>query len=184
MPEGPPERRFVSQPEARVPEVFRRQRLRELPLPPGEVAYDRLEVDYSLLRREGWSPELQRIRLELPEHLHWGLPPPWAQCGSWLIRAAVAECPIGLAWTLPWVGSEPWANIEEVAVVANWQRRGIGSALVKESMKWMAEMGVQSISVCPVSGSHWIEKLGFVPLGGSTFIRDVSDLLPDADETA
>jgi GNAT superfamily N-acetyltransferase len=114
--------------------------------------------------------------LELPQHLHSAPPPPWARHGSWLIRAAVAERPIGIAWTLPWVGPEPWANIEEVAVVAAWQRRGIGSALVRESMQWMAEKGVQSVSVCPISGSYWIENLGFSPMAGGSFIRDISDL--------
>jgi GNAT superfamily N-acetyltransferase len=143
-------------------------------MPPGEVVYDRLDFEYSILRRKGWPPELQRIRVELPEHLHSGLPPPWARHGSWLVRAVVAGCPIGIAWTLPWVGPEPWVNIEEVAVAAAWQRRGIGSTLVEESMRWMAEKGVQSVSICPITGSHWIENLGFSPMVGGSVIREIS----------
>jgi GNAT superfamily N-acetyltransferase len=148
-------------------------------MPPGEAVYDCLIVDYSILRRHGWPSELQRIRLELPQHLHAAPSPPWARHGSWLIRAAVAERPVGIAWMLPWVGPEPWAAIEEVAVVAAWRRRGIGSALVRESMQWMAEKGVHSVSTCPIAGSHWIEKLGFSLMAGGTFIRDISDVLPD-----
>jgi hypothetical protein len=159
--------------------MISRRRVPSIPRPPADVFYRRCEIDYDRLLRKGWPRDLQRVRMELPSHLHRAPPQPWARPRLRLIQATVGSCPIGLAWLLPWMGPESWDVIEEVAVVAPWQRRGVGAKLVRESMIWMTESGRSSAVIFPITGAKWVEALGFRPMGGGSFIKSI-ELSPRA----
>jgi GNAT superfamily N-acetyltransferase len=159
--------------------MFRRRRMPPIPQPPGEVSYRRCEIDYDSLIRNGWPADLQRVRMALPAHLHGAPPQPWARPAFRSVQANVGSCAVGLTWSLPWVGPESWGVIEEVSVVAPWQRRGIGTELVRESIMWMAESGGTSVVICPTTGTQWVEALGFRPMEGGCFIKPMRAEFPD-----
>lgn len=151
---------------------LRRNRLEPIPELGSPIEIDRREVRWD--RQRGWNghPELQRVRLALPEHLH--DTPPWPNRGTglWTVVAGASNVPVGLAWCVRWAGDPAVALIEEVAVVPTWQRCGIGSRLVQEAARWMSELGFDSVTAHPISGSAWLERLGFVDDGYRNFMAD------------
>jgi GNAT superfamily N-acetyltransferase len=79
---------------------------------------------------------------------------------SWVVRAKVRNKTVGFAWVVAGV-PEASVYIEETAVVADMQRRGVGSRLVVEAVRWMAELGYETVTITPISGTAWVERLGF-----------------------
>ena len=136
-------------------------RFRRTPPAEGPVAYTRLEIPYKRLAEPGWPRSLQRVRKVLPEHLHDSPPSAAARYGSWIVVAKAGRTPVGLAWTIHTAGDPAGAYIEEVAVLESHQRRGIGTELLRETARWMAELGRPKLSILPMTGSGWVAKAGF-----------------------
>ncbi|MDE0805505.1 MAG: GNAT family N-acetyltransferase [Acidimicrobiales bacterium] len=152
--------------------ILRRQKLEPIPDIGASIELERREVHWD--RDRGWdrSPSLQRVRLALPEHLHHSPPHRNRGDGLWAVVACASNVPVGLAWCVRWACDPTVALIEEVAVVRPWQNQGIGTSLVKESSRWMVSLGFERITAHPISGSAWLERLGFVDDGYRNFIAD------------
>ncbi len=149
---------------------------RHFPIPPGEVQYARTGLTFEDIWPR-WPGRLQSIREVLPGGLAETGPTGMARHGTWILTANVNNKPIGLAWSVPYVGDDGWAYIEEVAVAEAWQRHGVGSSLVVGTMDWLREVGFKMVAVYPITGSSWIENLGFSPSVGGQFICRLSDPL-------
>jgi GNAT superfamily N-acetyltransferase len=121
------------------------------------------------LSRTGWPRELQRIREELPDHLHHSPPSGAANNGSWVVVAQIQGVAVGIAWAVHAAGNANGAYIEEVAVRRSHQRRGIGRELLWQMASWMAELQREELSILPISGSRWVSQTGFQPLGGGRY---------------
>jgi len=61
------------------------------------------------------------------------------------------------------VGVPGSVYLEEVAVLPDFQHRGIGSKLVTDAVQWMGELSYDLVSVHPLGSAGWFEHLGFVP---------------------
>jgi GNAT superfamily N-acetyltransferase len=155
--------------------------LKRWPNPSGDshtaepVRIERTEISYARLVR-GWPRRIARIRTVLPAHLQQSPPPAIARRGSWFVVALIGRRAIGFAWIVPGVGSDDAVYIEEVAVTAEWQRRGIGSRLVSEAVSWMDEGGATEVMITPISGSDWVTRLGFRRWSGSMYVASPSDV--------
>lgn len=93
--------------------------------------------------------------------------------------AEVDGVPVGLAWSIEAAADRRAALVEELAVVANWQRRGIGRHLILESAAWMAEKGYERLAALPVSpeAHRLLARLGFADEGYRTQLVDIAELL-------
>ena len=134
-----------------------------------DAEYERLEMPYRALVRKGWPRNLQVIREELPEHLHHAPPSGAANYGSWVVVARVEGIPVGLAWAVHAAGNSNGAYIEEVAVRRSHHRRGIGKELLRQMATWMMELGREDVSILPTTGSRWVSRAGFQPVGGGRY---------------
>ena len=126
--------------------------------------------------RTGWHPELGRVRQALPDGVQDMTPWPTRGRGLWAVTARAGDVPVGIAWSVNWPAAESHALIEEVAVHLVWQRQSIGSDLVIETARWMHELGFTHVAAYPISGSGWLERLGFVPDGYRNFIADAGSI--------
>lgn len=158
--------------------LFRRG-LPPIPEPPGTPVYERRTTDWSI--RSGWDRVIQRVRLELPDHLHNCPPFPNGGQGLWTVIAKVHDVPIGIAWSFQSVGDTHVAQLEELAVVPPWRRRGVGQRLVVESAAWMAEKGYRRLASMPVTpeANRLLGRLGFSDEGFRTQFVDIDELLAD-----
>lgn len=127
------------------------------------VEYRRTDVPNRKLMRGQWPRDLRTVRTVLPEHLQRALPLGTAAHGSWIVVAAVGRMTVGYAWAVHEAGNPHGAYIEEVAVISEFQRRGVGSHLVRLLAAWMCELDRQDLSILPIGGSDWIKRLGFRP---------------------
>lgn len=152
--------------------LFKR-RLPPIPDPPGVPVYERRDIHWSV--RTGWDPSLQRVRLQLPDHLHESAPFPNGGRGLWTVIAKVDEVPVGIAWSFHSVVDDRVAQLEELAVVPSWQRQGIGRQLVVESGSWMAEKGYERLASMPISpdAHRLLARLHFADEGYGTRFVDI-----------
>jgi GNAT superfamily N-acetyltransferase len=91
---------------------------------------------------------------------------------SLVVVALAKSRVIGFAWTVG--GSESTAHVKEVAVLEAYQGRGIGPRLVRTAGEWMAELGHDSVSILPITGSGaWVTAHEFQPLFGAYWARIV-----------
>ena len=155
---------------------FLRRRLPPIPLPPSTIDTRREELRWSM--RDGWNPELQRVRLALPEHLHNSAPYRNGRNGLWTVIAEADGVAVGLAWSIEWIVDRNAALLEEVAVVSEWQRQGLGTRLVKETAAWMSELGYTVIASNPITpgASEMFRRLGFSDDGQGTQLARCADL--------
>lgn len=74
----------------------------------------------------------------------------------WVVRAERAGVLVGYAWaySLSDCRCDYWINIDDVAVHAAHQGRGIGSALITELIAWLRESGAGHISGYPLRPAH------------------------------
>lgn len=128
--------------------------------------------------REGWHPALQRVRLALPTHLHDWAPYRNGRNGLWTIIAEVEGVPVGLAWSIEWLVDRDSALLEEVAVVAEWQRQGLGTRLVRETADWMRKLGYVRLATKPITpeASSMFRRLGFSDDGQGMKLASCADL--------
>ena len=141
------------------------------------VDYRRQDVSYDRLKRGRWPRELRTIRKVLPEHLQKAPPLGTAAYGSWIVVASVEKGAVGFAWAVHEAGNPHGAYIEEVAVLPEFQRRGIGSQLVRTLALWMCELDRQDLSILPISGSGWLRRLGFSKSPfGSGYMANASEV--------
>lgn len=155
---------------------FIRRRLPPIPLPPRVVDTRRDEIRWSM--RDGWDPALQRVRLALPSHLHESAPYRNGKNGLWTIIAEVEGVAVGLAWSIEWLVDQDTALLEEVALVAEWQRWGLGTRLVKETAGWMTELGYVRLASKPITprASAMFSRLGFSDDGRGMKLASCADL--------
>lgn len=141
----------------------------------GPVVYERVDIACDRLARRGWPKDLQRVRRVLPEHLHDSPPTGLARHGLWIVVAKSGRNPVGVAWAVHSAGDVRGAYVEEVAVLARYQRQGIGGSLLRELARWMVELDRPHLSILPVTGSHWVVQAGFrVEADSRTYIADAS----------
>ncbi len=110
--------------------IFRR-RLPPIPVPPCTVETRREELRWSI--RHSSDPEVQRVRLALPSHLHDSAPYRNGRNGLWTVIAEAKGVAVGLAWSVDSLVGSRTVLLEEVAVVAEWQRQGVGTHLVRQT---------------------------------------------------
>lgn len=128
--------------------------------------------------RDGWDPGLQRVRLALPSHLHDTAPYRNRRNGLWTIIAEVEGVAVGLAWSIEWLVDQNTALLEEVALVAEWQRCGLGTRLVRETASWMTELGYVRLASKPITAgaSAMYSRLGFLDDGQGMKLASCADL--------
>jgi GNAT superfamily N-acetyltransferase len=97
-----------------------------------------------------------------------------ARRGSRVVVATAGREAIGLAWVLPAADDERCAYVEEVGVIHQRQRQGVGSQLLRETASWMLELGFETMLLYPISDSHWISRLGFEPDVGGGFLGELA----------
>lgn len=155
---------------------FFRRRLPPIPLPPRTVDTRCEELRWSM--RDGWDPDLQRVRLALPNHLHDSAPYRNGHNGLWMIIAEVDGVAVALAWSIEWLVDRNAALLEEVAVVAEWQGQGLGTRLVKETADWMRELGYVRLASKPITPGAWamFRRLGFLDDGQGMQLASCADL--------
>lgn len=137
------------------------------------------EIRWSM--HQGWDAELQRVRLALPSHLHDSPPYRNGDHGLWAVIAEAEGVAVGLAWSVEWLVDRHTALLEEVAVVDEWQRQGLGTRLVRESAERMGELGYLRLASTPITPAAWalFRRLGFSDDGQGTQLASCSDLVTD-----
>lgn len=156
--------------------IFRR-RLPPIPVPPCTVEARREELRWSI--RHSWDPEVQRVRLALPSHLHDSAPYRNGRNGLWTVIAEAKGVAVGLAWSVDSLVGSRTVLLEEVAVVAEWQRQGVGTHLVRQTAAWMYELGYVRLVSKPITpgARAMFGRLGFSDDGQGMSVAPCADLV-------
>ncbi len=96
-----------------------------------------------------------------------------------VVVATVGGAPIGFARTLGCLWDEPdGCLLDEVTVVPERQRQGIGTSLVREAAIWMADIGNCRMWCQPI-GAEWDRRDFYTPLGFRPVPESASSLVAD-----
>ena len=154
-----------------------RRRLRPIPPVGTSLVFERREIRWDLKR--GWDRDLQRVREALPEHLHDSAPYRNGRRGLWTAIARAADVPVGIAWSMFWVADPAYAWLEELAVVPEWRRQGVGTRLILDTADWMAAEGFASLASHPITpeARDLMKHLGFSAIDLGTYVTPLDRLL-------
>ena len=72
---------------------------------------------------------------------------------------------------VPAGGRDEVAYVEEVAVAAEHQGRGIGGALLLRCLEWAGELGFEAVELYLSSSPSWVTKVGFVATSHRNYRR-------------
>jgi ribosomal protein S18 acetylase RimI-like enzyme len=78
-------------------------------------------------------------------------PPRLCRLECWTTRVEDYEALVGYAWAYDVDGSGHLAYIDDVAVHADHQGRGVGTALIDEMVVWLRECGFRDITGLPTN---------------------------------
>lgn len=177
----------VQRPRPRGPRDARLDGIRfeRLPLPYREVyrlATDRWSRLSSGREVRRLIRDLHAIRGVLPNHLiDWERPD--GHPHSLVVVALTDSRAVGFAWVVG--GSEPTAHVKEVAVLPAFQNHGIGPRLVLTVGEWMGELGHDSLSILPITGTGaWVTAHGFRWHGGNLLGENHRHHLTDEPRSA
>jgi hypothetical protein len=98
-----------------------------------------------------------------------------ARYGSWVVEAVLGHEVIGYAWIVRAVGDDGGCYAEEAAVRDGFRERGVGSGLVREAARWMAEQRFRWIGATSLHDAHqerreaWLSRLGFARTSSGMF---------------
>jgi GNAT superfamily N-acetyltransferase len=111
-------------------------------------------------RRARWPRSIRRIRASAAPDTPWPHTAPW----EWfVVRAHKGHRLVGYA--LLRVFFEGDADFHDLAVHANHQREGCGTALCEEAIAWMTELECSGVSALPTSVESYrvFSRCGFRP---------------------
>lgn len=111
-------------------------------------------------RRARWPRRLQRVRTSALPGTSWPHTTPW----EWhVVRAHKGHRLVGYA--LLRVFFEGDVDFHDLAVHANHQREGCGTALCDEAIAWMRELECTEVSALPTSDESYriLVRCGFQP---------------------
>jgi len=69
----------------------------------------------------------------------------------WTVRAEIQGELVGYAWSYDIADEHRSAYIDDVAIFAHHQGRGIGTAIIKEMVAWLHETGIRDITGMPTN---------------------------------
>ena len=154
-------------------------RLPPCPVPGhGPIVFMRRSITPERLLDYRWPRRIQAIRKTLPEHLHDAPPLGTARSGFWVVTAEIEGIPIAYAWAVPSAGDATGAVHRGgcgAPLSSASGRRATG--LLIEVAEWMAELGRPHLTIYPITGSQWVTKAGFKPVGHGTYAADASAVL-------
>jgi GNAT superfamily N-acetyltransferase len=124
---------------------------------------------------QGWLPNWALLRAAIG----------WEGCRFFVLREPAREsgAPGDIVATTCAVVSGPTGSIGSVAVLPQYQRRGLGRQLMEAALEWQRAAGARSVLLdATVEGRTLYRRLGFVPTGARSWFayNEVEALHRDA----